>query len=852
MKKKALALFLASVMVLSFTGCGNESDDNQSQATNPPSSDATPGPDVTAGPDASTQPTAAPSGAEYTYNIAFAASPTNWNPHTYQTSTDRDYMLGYLSDSFYVFDYNEDKTGWALVPGMTTGEPVDVTSQYVGKYGIAEGDTAKAWKLPLRSDLCWQDGTPIKAQDFVRSAELLLNPVAGNYRADTLYSGSKEIVNAKNYVYQGKTVYVTGVMSNGYIKMEDFTKDANGVYTYDGKAVVLNINDGASWGASLAGQYAQNSEWFMKDGADLYTTVITANADADGYVKVTEEVQKALVEIIAHMQGFADFAAYEAANKANDDYGNKEWEEFCYFEETYPEMKFDEVGIFAVSDTEFVVVLARPMSGFDLLYAFTDSWLVNEDLYTKCESVKDGVYTNTYGTSVDTTISYGPYKLTAYQADKEYTLERNDLFYDVKAGYYQTTRIVYSTVAEAATRLELFLSGKTDSYGLDATDMDTYAASEHTYYTKRPSTYFLAMNPDVKALTTVQNNLGVGYNKTIITVKEFRMALAYALDRAAFALAAVPTNNPAFGVYSELIISDPVNAVSYRSNEEAKWVLANFWGLGDDIGAGKMYETVDDAVESITGYNLDMAKQYFDKAYDIAIEQGLMKENDVVSLTIGLPSTSDLYARAYEYLSSAYQDAVKGTKLEGKLVFSKDDTLGNAFSDALKSNQVDMLPLVGWSGSALDPYGLMEAYTSKTYQYDPSWDTTKETITIKLGGTDYTASVWDWTQSISGTPITITAADGTTKTYSAGSSDNVPEERMLILSELENAVLQTYDLIPMVDAASAGLKGMQITYGTEEYYYGIGRGGEKYMTYNYTDAEWDAYVASQGGTLNYK
>jgi hypothetical protein len=24
------------------------------------------------------------------------------------------------------------------------------------------------------------------------------------------------------------------------------------------------------------------------------------------------------------------------------------------------------------------------------------------------------------------------------------------------------------------------------------------------------------------------------------------------------------------------------------------------------------------------------------------------------------------------------------------------------------------------------------------------------------------------------------------------------------------------------------------------------------MSYNYTDAEWDAYVASQGGTLNYK
>lgn len=848
MKKKALALLLASTMVLSFAACGGESNNGSSQAANSSASGSS-----SSQSESSTTATPAPD-AEYTYNIASSASPTNWNPHVYETATDADYMLGYLSDGFYVFDYNEDRTGYALVPGMTTDKPTDVTAQYVGKYGIKEGDTAKAWSIPLRSDLCWEDGTPIKAQDFVRSAELLLNPVAGNYRADSFYSGSKEIVNAKNYIYQGQTVYVTSVIDNGYITLADIVKDADGVYTYEDKPIVFNINDGAQWSSNSLQKYydAKGAELFSKDGVDLWATVIVPAADEEGFVKVTDETWAALVEIIAHLQGFDNFAAYEAANKANDDYGNKEWEEFCYFGETYPELSFDEVGIFATSDTEFVMVFVKPLAGFDLLYALTDSWLVNEDLYTKCESVKDGVYTNTYGTSVETTISYGPYKLVAYQADKEHTLERNDLFYGVKEGYYQTTRIVFSNVQESATRLELFLSGKTDSYGLTADDMDTYAASDYTYYTKRPSTYFIALNPDLDALTKAQENMGAGYNKTILTVKEFRQALAYALDRTAFALAVSPTNNAAFGVYSELIIADPENAISYRSNEKAKWVLANFWGLGDDIGAGKMYETVDDAIDSITGYNLEMAKQYFDKAYDIAVANGLMKEGDTVSITIGLPSTSNTYVKGYEYLSSAYKDAVVGTKLEGKLVFDKDDTIGNSFANALKSNQVNMLFFVGWSGSALDPYGLMEAYTSSQYQYDPSWDTTKEMITINLNGTDYTASVWDWTQTISGTPITITAADGTTKTYSAGSSDDVPEERMLILTELENAVLQTYDMIPLVDASSASLKGMQINFGTEEYYYGIGRGGEKYMTYNYTDAEWDAFVASQGGTLNYK
>jgi hypothetical protein len=45
---------------------------------------------------------------------------------------------------------------------------------------------------------------------------------------------------------------------------------------------------------------------------------------------------------------------------------------------------------------------------------------------------------------------------------------------------------------------------------------------------------------------------------------------------------------------------------------------------------------------------------------------------------------------------------------------------------------------------------------------------------------------------------------------------------------------------------------MQIKYYTEEYIYGVGRGGVKYMKYFYTDAEWDAFVNENGGILNYK
>ena len=44
---------------------------------------------------------------------------------------------------------------------------------------------------------------------------------------------------------------------------------------------------------------------------------------------------------------------------------------------------------------------------------------------------------------------------------------------------------------------------------------------------------------------------------------------------------------------------------------------------------------LDDAIDSITGYNLEMARDYFNKAYDEAIEKGLMDEDDAVEITIG-------------------------------------------------------------------------------------------------------------------------------------------------------------------------------------------------------------------------
>lgn len=828
--KKLIALLLALTMVFALAACSNTNTDETQAPTDGTSS--------------ATEP------ATYTYNSAASEFPTNWNPHTYQTATDAD-ILDYIVASFYTFDYNDTLDGYQMVPDMATGEPVDVTADYVGQYGIEEGDTARAYVITIRDDIYWENGDHITVNDIVESAKRLLDPAAQNYRADSMYSGSVKIHGAENYLKQGTYAYSSLLSENlgddEYVTAEDMTTNENGQFVVEAGDVWFNVDDGNLWSSNSLNDY-YGAGYFTEEGNAAWENIILANANDSGYVPVTQEVLDTLSDIIATLHGAENTEAYAASA---GDYAYKEWCEFCFVGKDMPEYSWDNVGWVALSDTELLFVMDLPLDGFYLKYNLPMP-LVHIPTYDANASVVDGVYTNTYGTSVDTTMSFGPYKLTSFQADKQYVLERNDNFYGLTEDTYQTTKMVVDCVPEAATRLELFLQGKLDIFGLTSDYMDTYQLSDYTYYATGSSTFAMVFNPDYNALVSQQEAAGDNINKTILTIPEFRMAMSYGLDRSAFCLATSPVNNAAFAVHSNLIVSDPESGTAYRTTDPAKKVVADFWGVSEEYGEGKMYADIDEAIASITGYNLTKAQDMFNAAYDIAIEKGYMDEDDVVEIKIGTPNnTSSFYNNGYDFLVNNYTEAVKGTKLEGKLQFTRDDTLGNAFSDYLKNNLVDMLFGVGWTGSALDPYGLMEAYLAPNYVYDPCVDYSTVDVTIAIDGVDYTTDAMSWLDIMNGTPATITAADGTTMEYSCGAADNDPDNRVNILAALEGAVLMQYDFIPIMDESTAQLRGQQINYYTEEYVFGMGFGGVKYYTYNYTDAEWDAYVSSQNGELDY-
>lgn len=794
----------------------------------------------------------------YTWRAGPSDLPTNWNVHTYQANQ-ATYILDHTSDALYTFDYNDAGTAYEIVPSMASDYPTDVTSKYVGSYGISEGDTGKAYRIPLKSTLKFDDGTGINANTFVRSVQNLLDPNAGNFRADNLWkSGNVKIYGSQAYAMQGQTVDI----DNGEqgLKITDLVKGSDNVYTNaDGDIIYIALDTGMSWlGGNTLADYvgAYGSSYFDVEAYDA----LRAMADEKGNVPLTDE-SLALLTTVISVPAWGEGPGYE---------GN-----YWVYSHTYPEMEYaGNVGFFADGTDAIVIVLQNAMEdNFYLRYELCSSFfLVNNALYESCISTEGGVYTNDYGTSVATYSGFGPYKLVSFTAGNSFKLERNEHwhgYYEIELqGQYQTTAIQYTVVKNDEQRLQMFLRGELDSYGLRAEDMDEYYSSKYTYFDDSESTWFVAMNPDeatyeANQATATPKTPGNTVIKTVLAIKEFRQAMSYSLDRQDFIVNLNPTSSIAKALLSSMMVSDPDSGEMYRDTIQAQDAILEFWGLSDAWGEGKEYDSRQEAIESITGYDPAGAKTLFTRAFEIAKEKGYISADLIASgkwevqIMIGMPSLSNnFYVNGATTLERNWVEAVKDTPFENHLVFARSEELGDAFGDALKQGRVDLLFGVGFSGSMFDPYSFMDVF-SGSLAYDSFTDKESVYVDIEVDGTTVRASLYSWiSECLQGNDITtnVVGADGDltgeTKVVNGG-VDADPALRLEIMSKCEVAVLELCNMMPLMTDASASLRCMRINYKTENYILGLGRGGIQYYTYSYSDEEFAQFVQEQGGTLNY-
>ncbi len=844
--KKLLAMLLALVMIVSLAACHN----NGGETTNPTKAPdaqntAAPGTDATEAP---VTPGEIPT---YTYNTYSTSLGNNWNPHTWETSAD-DAILGYLSSPFVTMQAEDTEEGiYQWVYEMAT-EITDVTAEHqddLTKYNVdlggkdpSEVTQGYVFEIKLNPEAKWQDGTPINADSYIYSMKMLLDPEMRNYRANLYYTGESAVAGGFAYFYQGSDAWTENAIAAGYT-FEDLTVGEDGQYlTPEGYKVYWAV--GMSLSEWLGGQtlkyYAEN----YGDSALALDTWddLVALMDENGLVPLTDESYDLFAPVTT---------------------GNPNWQEteedlpnYLIYGVPMADADYDEtVGCYKVDDYTIRYVNEAAIDYYYFLTSCTSTWLVYGPYYEAGFDTTGTLKTTDYGTEVSNTMSYGPYMLDSLQKDKQIVFVQNPNWYGWEedengalVSYtdylvngehvqrYQTTRIVIDVMDDDAAK-QAFLKGELTEWAPTSEDLPTYGKSEQLYKADESYTMSFFFNTDVEALQEMDNSKG-NTNSVVLSNTNFRRAFSYSIDRAEW-VTATAGYKPSFGLmntsYYYDFYNDPESA--YRSSDPAMQAICNFYEV--EYGPGTPYATLKDAYKSITGYNLTLAQELMKQACEELVADGLYTEGEEIYIRIAYMkgAMSSAENKQVELFNKYINAAAEGSGF-GHITL---DALGNVEDRYSAVPGGDFAIGYGaWGGAQLYPFRNFRVYCDPTYvdiHEAACWDPSTETLTLEVNGEEVTMTWQDWSASMLGTG------------RFAGESN---ETKLEITAQMEEAYLKKVYRIPLATSTSCTLLAYKAQFITPDYNLAYGWGGLELMTYNYSDAEWTDFVASQGGYLSYE
>ena len=760
----------------------------------------------------------------YTLRESSSASPKTWNVHNWETNTDS-LIMGYTEMGLYDFVYsNEGGTEhYEIIPEMAAAKPVaeELTEAEVALYGYKGTETRVKWKIALNEKATWADGTPINADTYLYSMQQMLRPDMKNYRASSYYSGSLALANAETYYKNGEKVF----KPNG----SEGSIDQKVYFSLYEPVVGLDEGDGNLSLYECCADYMSTygPALFPKLKALFDNVAVYGSPSVPKAVEVTSANR---AEIFAALKEFGD-QFYNLNIVDSDDLGKTGWVEgecvagaersvanfFVVAVDEY-NATFEEVGIKKTGEYEITLFLAKPITDFYLFYSLASNWIVYQPLYEAGMTLTGNLYSTNYGTSLSTYMSYGPYKLTAYQIDKSIVMERNLEWYgyhDGKhVGQFQTSKIDVQIVPTQATQLLMFEKGDLDSAALQGSDMKKYRTSSSLLYTPQSYTSKVTLNSSFNALKANQEALeadkkdGKSYNKTVMANVKFREALSWSLNRKDFATTMTAGSGVGLAPINNSYVADVDTGVKYRDTEAGKAVISSVYG------------------NSTTGYDPDKAVELLNAAYDEELaskKEGSLVAGDVVSLRW------EVYDDDWMDYINYYINDMKAVLAESKFGKNTDGVTfeittavtGESYADNITAGKCEF-GMSTWGGAAMDPYGVLQVYDDPAYKYEYGFDGTKCLVDVVIGGEKVTKSFHDWY---------VALVDGEYV-------DAEFEVRVAILAACEEALIRTWNFITIYTRQSVSLLSYKVKYVTENYNELYGYGGIRFMTYNYTDEEW--------------
>ena len=823
------------------------------------------------------------------YNTTTSVMPSNWNEFTYADNNDTQ-IMSYIGSSFFGYDYkfeddkkyNEDgsinKDG--IVPGAYTTnysaatKLEDVTATVDAKWGYTDEQKAKggyAWKITLRDDLKWDDGSAITAADFEYSMKELLDPAFMNFRANTYYD-TLMIKNSKNYFFSLAPEYKPVVPAYGENDTPDYS------FVMDGAAVYLNTTTSDMTLTSYSLSTLIN-QYVGTEVALAALATIESTADEYGYTKITEENAQAALDLVGYaLAPFGlDWSSMDDATK------QQMYMEalFTPIEKSEAAVAWEDVGIYAIPEENAIVVCLDKAYSFLkedgslsvwAPYYFSSLPLVKKDLYESCKIAPANgatLWTSNYNSSLETTASWGPYKLAEFEAGSHFKLVKNENWYgwnlEQYKNQYNITAINTRKVEEFATKWMGFLNGSYDDASLQTENVAEYLDSKYVYFTSTSTgTFGMQLYSNLDVLKNSANNNG------ILAIQEFRHAFNLALNRSDIVEKIWPGSAvPCFGLLNVAYYYDIENSPEledggqYRNTTTAKEGILRaygytqdeegYWTSGDLTGLD-----TEEAYETLTGYNPVVAKEKMKEAIAILLADPEKYGYDAtknITLVYGSSADTDKQRFRASYLQDILDDLTAGTELEDKIDVVFDASAGAQWAEAFRSGATQIGFGYGFSGNAFNPFDIIGVFVNpkETINYHQYWDTSAIDMTLTMPAGDYegagetiTMSVQNWYFCLNG----LAASENQAKTYNWGEGFAPAEARLMILSALEELAIKESRSVMLIADGGGSFLGAKFSYFSEDEHTFMGFGGMRYIEVNYTDAEWADYVAANNNDLS--
>ena len=798
-----------------------------------------------------------------TYHTTTATMPSNWNELTYQDNNDTQ-ILNYITSGFFEYDYKfDDAKGGkynadgsinvdAIVPGgyttnyLAATDLKDVTATVDAKWGYTDAQKAAggyAWQITLRKDLKWDDGTAIKADDYVYSMQAQLDPDFLNFRADTYYN-TLQVKKAKAYFNKNQEATYPSVGTK--YESADAAIAA-------GEVIYLDVY--SLWGASGYVDKDGNKapQWIPITDETVYDTpdAWAAGKAEDAFTaKGLFEQYKGMVDVGGKYEACL---AIKVANTERD-------------------ITFEDVGFYKVDDYSFVILMDKSYKflkddgslSYLAAYYMQSLPLVHKAKYEKSKiapAAGSTLWTSKYNSSLETTASCGPYKLESFQSGKAYTLVKNDNWFgyglEAYKNQYNVTKIECEKVEEPSQNWMKFLAGEIDGVALDSEHINDYMHSKYVVYTPGTGTFGMQLFSDLNVLKKSGNNNG------ILAIDEFRQAISLSLNRSDVVEKIWPgTAVACFGLMNSQYYYDVENGGVYRDTTEAKEGILRAYGFtkgadGKWSGGEINGASLDDAYEALTGYNPVKAKELVKVAYDKLVAKAEYYGYDAskgITIVYGSSIDNAKQRQRCQYVQDLLNTLCAGTGLEGKITL-KFDSAGDKWSNAFRSGATQIGFGYGFGGNPFNPFDIVGGFVDpeNSLNYHTYWDTKNEKMTLTMPAGDYegagktiTMSLCNWYKCLNGL---ADKANGDTEVYNWDAGYAPASARLVVLAALEEKVIQKAYSVMLIGEYSGELSSPKFSQISYDYNTFMAYGGMRYLVVNYTDAEWAEYVAAHNNDL---